>query len=337
MVSSGVNSPLIVAASKAASNAATSKYTFGLENDSKIFGISVLNLRITETFIFFLAVPIILSYAKKFIVDGPYAYRGAWVGAFLLNLITVSIPGRFDNLVVAGGGKLSFPWRTVFAPAGWAFAIWGLIYSGEALLVAYVGAIGTPKIALKNAAIYWLAGSIYQAKWTFLFREQFINNLYLPMISLALGSASLFAAHGALTNAIYPSMDVWEKIQLIAIRSPISLHATWLTAASLLNLNAWTSKSGASLGSQVAVGFATAYFASIVGIVISIMRGDPLVALVVAWALRAVSSQTLIDCQVKELPQSTVEALALTEKVLSNILLGTAIATPVLSHGLKMF
>jgi hypothetical protein len=329
MVSSGVNSPLIITAS--ASKA------IQVDSDSKIFGISVLSLRITETFIFFLAVPIILAYAKKFITDGPYAYRFVWVGAFLLNLATVSIPGRFDSAVAAGGGKVSFPWRTVFAPAGWAFAIWGIIYSGEALLVSYVGAIGTPMLALKNAAVYWLAGSIYQAKWTFLFREQFINNLYLPMISLALGSASLFAAHGALTEAIYPSMDIWEKIQLIAIRSPISLHATWLTAASLLNLNAWTSRSGVSLGGQVAVGFATAYFASIVGIVISVARGDPLVALVVAWALRAVSSQTLKNCQVKELPQSTVEALALTEKILSNFLLGTALATPVLSPLLKMF
>lgn len=91
------------------------------------------------------------------------------------------------------------------------------------------------------------------------------------------------------------------------------------------------------IGIQVAVGFASAYFASIAGMIISVSRGDPLVALVVAWALRALSSQTLDDCQVKELPKSTVEALALTEIVLSNILIGTAVASPILSRTLKMF
>jgi hypothetical protein len=268
------------------------------------------------------AVPIIVTLLEKQIQKSPMFYRIVWVGAFIVNLITVSIPGRFDGTVSDSTGKPEFPWRTVFAPAPWAFAIWGIIYFSEGLL------------ALKSAAAYWAAGSLFQAVWTALFRPRFHKLLWLPMIALALGSAALFGAHGILTDAILPSMDVWEKARLIALRSPISLHATWLTAAALLNLNAWISVSQASLGCQVAVGFASAYIAAIAGAVIAVRRGDPLVALVVAWALAALASQTREKCEVAALPGSTVEALALTEKTLSNLLLPLAIAAPTLS---KMF
>lgn len=283
------------------------------------------------------AVPIIFSLLEKQIQKSPIFYRIVWFGAFIVNLITVSIPGRFDGAVSESNGKTEFPWTTVFAPAPWAFAIWGVIYLSEGLLVTYIGALGIPIEALRSAASYWAAGNLFQAVWTALFRPKFHKLLWIPMTALALGSASLFGAHGILTDAILPSMDVWEKARLIALRSPISLHATWLTAAALLNLNAWVSLSQTTLGFQVAVGFASAYFAAIAGAVIAVKRGDPLVALVIAWALSALSYQTREKCQVAALPASTVEALALTEKVLSNILLGTAIVAPSLSKAIKLF
>jgi hypothetical protein len=277
-----------------------------------------------------------LAFANKYIKSSNWAYRAVWVVAFLVNLVTVSIPGRFDGQVAAGNGKVDFPWRTVFAPAGWAFAIWGVIYSSELLLVGYVGVVGLPMQAFKRAAPYWAAGNLFQGIWTFLFRENFKSQMWLPMISLALGSASLFTAHGEFTQAILPSMKLWEKARLIALRSPISLHATWLTGASLLNLNSWAALSQKTLGFQVALGFASAYFVAAAGIIISVKRGDPFVALVVAWTLAALSSKTKENCDVKELPSSTVDALALTEKVLSNILIGTAVAAP-LSRALNLF
>lgn len=292
---------------------------------------STSNLQILQGLILLSAVPIAIAFSNKAVRNSPYIFRIVWVAAFLANLVTVSIPGRFDGQVSASNGKLEFPWKTVFAPAGWAFAIWGVIYLSETIMVGYVGAIGLPLEVLRKAAPYWAMGNLFQSVWTYLFREPYKSAMWLPMITLALGSASLFTAHGILTEAILPSMSIWEKVRMIAIRSPISLHATWLTAASLLNLNAWVALANTSLGFQVATGFASAYFVAIAGTIISVKRGDPLVALVVAWALAAVSSNTKEKCQVAELPNSTVDALALTEKILSNIMIGTAFAAPTLS------
>lgn len=323
-----VHTPLIVAAGAAKSAATTA--ASALPAPSNI-------VPIIQALLMLSAVPILMGFASKSIKSSPYLYRVVFAVAYALNLITVGIPGRFDGQVAAGSGKVEFPWRTVFAPAGWAFAIWGIIYLSETIMVGYVSAIGAPMEVLRRAAPYWAMGNMFQAVWTRLFREQYKQAMWLPMVALALGSASLFVAHGELTSAILPSMKLWEKARLIAIRSPISLHATWLTAASLLNLNAWSALSGCSLGTQVALGFASAYFVSIAGIIISVKRGDPLVALVVAWALAALAYQTKEKCQVPELPNSTVDALVLTEKVLSNILIGTAVAAPTISKVMNLF
>ena len=42
--------------------------------------------------------------------------------AFGLNVSCVSIPGRFDSPEAAE--SMTFPWPSIFMPAGWAFAIW---------------------------------------------------------------------------------------------------------------------------------------------------------------------------------------------------------------------
>lgn len=320
MKSTSVSSPLLV-------NAAAAKMVVSPASA----------LQILQGLILLSAIPIAMASGNKAVRNSPYLFRIIWVAAFISNLVTVSIPGRFDGQVSSSSGKVEFPWKTVFAPAGWAFAIWGIIYLSETIMVGYVGAFGSPMEVLRKAAPYWVMGNLFQSVWTYLFREQYKSAMWLPMITLALGSASLFTAHGILTEAILPSMSMWEKVRLIAIRSPISLHATWLTAASILNLNAWVALSNSSLGFQLATGFASAYFVTIAGTIIAIKKGDPLVALVVAWALAAVASQTKAGCQVAELPTSSVDALVITEKVLSNIMIGTALAAPTLSKVIKLF
>lgn len=93
-------------------------------------------------------------------------------------------------------------WKTVFQPAGWAFAIWGVIYLGETIDTMYVAAVGRPADAIKAALPYWVAGNLFQSLWCFAFRERFRNRLYLPAMLLLLAGSSMAAAQRALTGAI---------------------------------------------------------------------------------------------------------------------------------------
>lgn len=44
--------------------------------------------------------------------------------AFVLNVATVSLPGRFDS----NAEDMSMPWPTIFSPAGFTFAIWCVLH-----------------------------------------------------------------------------------------------------------------------------------------------------------------------------------------------------------------
>ena len=75
---------------------------------------------------------------------------------FVINILSVSIPGRFDS-DVEPGDTLRFPWPTLLNPAGFAFAIWGLIYFGEiaGMAVMLTAAKDTVGGAVGPASVSW--------------------------------------------------------------------------------------------------------------------------------------------------------------------------------------
>ena len=87
-------------------------------------------------------IPQLLKMAVKALNDDVaiprrWLYRALWTFAYIVNLITVSIDGRFDSETTRktnstrGKDGTILTFTPVFAPAGWAFAIWGAIYFGE--------------------------------------------------------------------------------------------------------------------------------------------------------------------------------------------------------------
>jgi hypothetical protein len=94
---------------------------------------------------------------------------------------------------------------------------------------------------------------------------------------LASGAVSLFGAHRELSQLLAVSSSSSESTILALLRFPLALHATWLTAASLLNLNAWAVISAISLPKQLALANASAYAAALLGATYSLRSGDPFV------------------------------------------------------------
>lgn len=191
-----------------------------------------------------------------------YGYRSLWIGAFLLNVLCVSIPGRLDEEMARSTGIESV-WRSLFVPAPWAFAIWGVIYLGELCVSVAVGVSGARQVS--GACSYWVAGTLYQCLWCLAFRRRFMSALWLPSSMLALGSLCLFGAHSELTDALLAATTLRGRIIAGLIRFPISVHAAWLSAAALLNLNGWAARMQVSLVDQVLLANTSAFLAFIVG------------------------------------------------------------------------
>ena len=281
------------------------------------------------------ALPLLVALLnKKYTSQNKFLYRILWVSSFALNLFTVQMPGRFDSQAAEAMKENNldkFPWRTVFAPSGWAFAIWGVIYLSELLLTIYVGASGEPIEALRSATSYWMMGNIYQSMWCFCFRPSFMNKLYVPASQLALAALSFGLTQSTLTRYILTESSQW-KYWLYIIRFPLSLHMAWLTAATLLNVNAWASVSKVALSSQVTLATACAYGATLLGCFLSWKLYDPFIGLTVAWALAALADRTGKFPEVKGIPIIATESLAFTESILSKFTIAFCIILPFFNY-----
>jgi hypothetical protein len=241
-------------------------------------------------------IPTALILSNQQIQKSPWLARFLWVAAFLINVITVSIPGRFDGSQVdSKNGKATYPWETLFAPAGYAFAIWAVIYIGELLVTLHTAAFGNPVSPLRRAAPFFVAGNLFQSLWCGAFRPVLRNYLWLPSLLLACAAFSMFNAHIELTLAMrefgesWTGQVIWPKLGLALLRFPIALHTGWLCAATLLNVNGWAAVSHISTGRQIALAFGSSYGAALLGAWLSYASEDPFLALTVAWAMRALA------------------------------------------------
>lgn len=295
-------------------------------------------------------IPILVTRLKKVCATSPsesWVFRCTWVGAFLVNLITVGIPGRFDSestretsAAKKSGTILSF--TPIFAPSGWAFAIWGVIYLGEMILTVFTAIWGGNApwgSFLKEATPYWVGANAFQSLWCAAFRPKFKKMLWLPSLCLVLAA---FLQLRCLYTIMKSSNDVDslvdffsssmpENIAKFAMAFPIALHGGWLTAAALLNLNSFATESGISMGLNIAMAFLSTYGAALISMYATAKTHNPFVMGTIAWALAAVAHNIKNNktAQAAKLNEDTQEALHFTISGVSKSLL---VLSPVLAN-----
>lgn len=296
----------------------------------------------------FVVIPLLVQRASVLVQHGKRVemqrwYRGIWLTAFLVNLGSLSVPGRFDsestrsaNASIKKNGKTILNFTPVFAPAGWAFTIWGLIYFCEILLttiVATPGSVFPDMEFLRIAAPFWMGANLFQSLWCACFRPKFKSMLWFPSLCLVMAAFyQLRCLHMIMKNipAIATGPDLLKNykallslpnIGMFVSSFPVALHGGWLMAAALLNINNWATESGITYGVNIAMAFLSAYLATALGTYASLRTRNPFIMVTISWALRAVSSNTKEN---DKLDKDTREALCLTEAQLSNALLASA-------------
>ena len=241
-------------------------------------------------------------------------WRGASAAALAINILGVSVPGRFDSDPAVLSAS---PWPTIFSPAGFAFAIWGVIYLGECLGLVLLY-LGSPSESLERAVTAsndaWLAANVAQSLWCAAFRPWALSKLWLSSLLLGCTAACLCAAQArAISAAAHDIKD--EPLSLterLLVLAPRSLHLGWVTAATLVNLNAWVGYTRA--GPDAALG------AAVLSIVVAALAatayaaiGATSGALAVAWALHALSYGTPVGADAAALGAATMEGVARAE------------------------
>lgn len=217
--------------------------------------------------------------------------------AYTLNFISVSRPGRMDGQSTADDGVLSpRNGRTLVAPAGWAFAIWGPIFLGEAIGVAAQffiwesNAANQPLIRLlKKTSGSFITANLFQSLWCATFRPKYDGKkMFVSVGMLAATAYSLSRVHHVFTSS--SMMSSFNNVQYGLFFFPMALHFGWTTAASLVNLNGAIAMNEKSSKAFIAiVGQISVIGATALGIYLACQRDAPVYSGVIAWALSAVA------------------------------------------------
>jgi hypothetical protein len=220
--------------------------------------------------------------------------QAANVTAYMINCASVSVPGRIDGQAQdAMEGKASEgdqtyqsvyspkQGRSLIAPAGWAFAIWGPIYLGEAIFCTslLLRSCDALTVALPAITAPFVAANLVQSLWCASFRPSYmsINSTWRKYVSVAMLGGTAYSLSLVHTAAAASS---WYFL-------PLTLHYGWTTAATLVNLNGSLAMSDCSDRILIAVGHASALLATTLGVAVTLLQHSPPYGLTIAWALAA--------------------------------------------------
>ncbi|MGZ3951533.1 MAG: hypothetical protein ACXVBZ_09060 [Flavisolibacter sp.] len=154
------------------------------------------------------------------------------IAVIIAVLVTIIINILADALPINGlnTGKISDNFHVYFVPAGYVFAIWGLIYIGlitYAVFQVFPAQKENPR--MENTGWWVVLGCLANSMWIFLWHyELFIGTLAAMLILLA----SLIAIYLRLgigkTKA--SSTETWM------VRIPFSIYLGWITVATIANV-----------------------------------------------------------------------------------------------------
>ena len=241
-------------------------------------------------------------------------WKSASVLALLLNIAAVGVGGRFDGDPAVLQAP---PWPTLLNPAGWAFAIWGAIYSGEIAAALYMALSDQLPPQSAGVAAAWVAANGAQSLWCAAFRPWALDRLWLSAGCLgATASFLALAQHRALALAARPPL-------LVLV--PRSLHLGWVTAAALVNVNAWIGYSQLGPAAALAAAVLSLVGATLLGAAYTAALRLPAATLAVGWALLALASGAPLGADADALGPQVLKGIAISERACGLLLVAIAL------------
>jgi translocator protein len=207
---------------------------------------------------------------------------GALIATLAVNWLANALPLNGKDT-----GQLSDQYPILTVPAGYAFAIWGLIYLGLIGFVVYQALPSqreNPRIA--RITPLFLISCLANIGWLFTWHYEILS-LNIMLMLVLLGSLIAIYRQLRADDTQVGNGERW------LVWAPFSLYLGWITVATIVNLTVvlyaagWqdTGTLGAALASLLFV------VAGVIAVTIARRFNDPIYALVVVWALVAVAAK----------------------------------------------
>ncbi|WP_432491708.1 tryptophan-rich sensory protein [Kineococcus auxinigenes] len=169
--------------------------------------------------------------------------RGAVaVGALVAVIGSAVGSGAFGGTPIAeaAGGALSAD-ATLVAPAGPAFAIWSVVYTGLVALAVWQALPAHAHDARQRATGWWVAASlVLNLAWIATVQAGWVGASVLVIAALL---AVLVVAFGRLV-AIRPS----SRLEAVLVDGTVGLYLGWVSIATVANTAAWLKQAGLTAG-----------------------------------------------------------------------------------------
>ena len=202
-------------------------------------------------------------------------------------IITLAINSLANTTVFNGRttGQVSDLYPTLVTPAGYVFAIWGIIY---VLLLAFVIYQALPsqkdKLFQKQIGLIFILSSLFNCVWLFLWQYDFITESVVVMFALL---ASLIAIYLRL-NIGKAKVSLKEKL---LVHLPFSVYLGWITIAAIANVaSALVSANWGGFGLSPETWAVTVLIiALVITLAVIVKRRDIAYSLVIVWALGGIA------------------------------------------------
>ncbi len=205
-----------------------------------------------------------------------------WGGNIAAFVFVIAINGLANALPIGGQttGELSAKYASLFTPAGFTFAIWGLIYLSLAAFVVFQSLPAQrDSAALARIGLPFKLNCIANALWIFAWHY---DQLLLSLLLMVAILATLVVIYRTLGE----ELEAASATQRLLLSFPFSLYTGWITVALIANLSAAQSGWGWNDAGLTAIQWTWVKLAvaGVIGATVVAQRRDPVYVLVIAWA-----------------------------------------------------
>jgi hypothetical protein len=153
------------------------------------------------------------------------------VVAYILNVAVtygVGVSGLFPT-----NAELSDKYQTLVTPAGYAFSIWGIIFVSQLIWTIFqlLPAYRSKELVLKGVGYNYVVACLAQILWTVFFSAELIPLSLVAMVSILIPLVVIVKATSKIDESS-GSIGLYWLLQF-----PFEIHAGWIMAATLVNMN----------------------------------------------------------------------------------------------------
>jgi translocator protein len=153
--------------------------------------------------------------------------------ANVVSFIATLIVNGLSNTTLIGGkttAEVSNSYPTLITPAGYVFAIWGIIYILLGVFLVYQALPSQKdKPFQKQVSVLFILTSVFNIVWLFFWQNELLPVSVAVIIAFL---ASLIAIYLRL-NIGKPNVDLKEKL---CVHVPFSVYLGWVTIATIANI-----------------------------------------------------------------------------------------------------